>query len=150
MILLSSSSSSDQISWSRSFASLFNGWMTSWVNQWDAALKVSWKRSICVFDSRNRCIFLKPSTLCISVLIPHWCNTESCLAFNCPPSLHNSFRRTPSRPPSTTPSPSYLLTCLSSSRGLLTPTSCFCWCSRWGKPAHACRDTCRWDDHPTV
>lgn len=41
-----------------------------------------------------------------------------------------SLRRTPSRPPSTTSSPSYLSTCSSSFRGSPTPTSCFSWCSR--------------------
>lgn len=49
-------------------------------------------------------------------------------------------RQTPSRPPNTTFSPSYLLTCLSSSRGSLMPTSCFYWCSRWGETT-----TCNWD-----
>lgn len=41
-----------------------------------------------------------------------------------------SLRQTPSKPPSTTSSPSYLSTCLSSFRGSPTPTSCSCWSSR--------------------
>lgn len=47
---------------------------------------------------------------------------------SCLPSF--SLRQTPSKPPSTTSSPSYLSTCSSSFRGLPTLTSSSCWCSR--------------------
>lgn len=94
---------------------------------WNIWLEISWK----AISFQRTSTFLE--CLCISPSILYWLKAQSYISVTCSWSFYTSSRRTPSRRPSTTSSPFCPSTFLSSFRGSPMPTSCFYWCSRWGK-----------------